>query len=1235
MPGEICPAGTFGDYCMKNCTCVDGANCSNVDGSCSCEPAFERAVCDRSEVKVTANRPSNDTISKGNDFTLACQVNLAGIDLDEVASYRDSDKLPDTTDLEYRVDSNPDMGMYYITIRGAGAEDTGAYRCTAVTKGERFISSSEDILLDVVVLGKIDDDLSRSKDYVQLNGTASLNCTVFSSSETSIAWERNGVQLVDGMNRTSIEPSQEMETGRTYFFSVLKISDITQEEDGIYKCLAFNGAGIMTDSEIFNIFVQVRLVSGSNDTEGRVEVMYNGSWGTICDTRWDLRDARVVCRMLGFDGALGAPGSATFGQGSGCIHLYDVGCDGTEDNLAVCAHTGSQRYSCNHTSDAGVVCYSGDPFHVRLTNGTTDSKGRVEVFNNGRWGTICDNNWDLRDARVVCKILGFDGALAAPGSATFGAGSGKIFVDDVRCKGSEDTLAECNHRGLGVNNCDHDSDADPFQVRLVNGSNDAEGRVEVMYDGSWGTICDDWWDLKDAKVVCRMLGFNEALAAPISARFGQGPGQIRLVNGADGYEGRVEILHEGSWGTVCDDLWDLDDAKVVCRQLEFDGALAALPQSRFGQGSGDIFLDGVQCNGTETNLKDCKHKGIGVHYCYHKEDASVICRHGDPFEIRLVDGSNDTEGMIEIMYDGSWGTICDNTWDMTDARVVCRMLGFDGSLGAPVSASFGQGSGRILLDYVNCEGTEDNLADCDHSGFGDYTCQYSGNEMPGVICYSGDPFQVRRVGGSNDAEGRVEVMYDGSWGTICDDWWDVKDAKVVCRKLGFDGALDAPRSARFGQGYGRILLAYVDCEGTEDCLAECAHDGVGNYTSCGHARDAGVICYSGARVVCRMLGFDGALEPLGSARSGQGFGRILLDWVACDGTEDNLAECFHGGIGHYTSCEIPRDAGVICYSGAHPQPFQVRLVGGSNDAEGRVELMHDGSWGTICDDDWDLRDAKVVCRMLGFDGALDAPGSARFGQGSGRIPLKYVNCEGTEDNLADCAYVGIERDPCSHARDVGAVCYSGTHPIPFQVRLIVGSNDAEGRVEVLYDGSWGTICDTKWDLRDARVVCRMLGFDGALEAPGSARFGQGSGRILLNDVGCDGTEDNLAVCAHAGIQRYSCSHTSDAGAVCYSGAAPGSATFGAGSGKILFDDVGCKGTEDTLAECYHRGLGVNNCKHDSDAGVFCFKEECWGLTTQWLHLFLQGLVKDLAKAFLHMLFVGEQKITWPIVFTQV
>ena len=106
------------------------------------------------------------------------------------------------------------------------------------------------------VPGQIDLGLSKLDDYIQLNQTASLNCTVFSRSDAGIAWERNRVRLVDGMNRTSIEPSQEMGTGGTYFFSVLNVSNIVRGDNGIYRCLAFDGAGIMTDSRDFNIFVQ-------------------------------------------------------------------------------------------------------------------------------------------------------------------------------------------------------------------------------------------------------------------------------------------------------------------------------------------------------------------------------------------------------------------------------------------------------------------------------------------------------------------------------------------------------------------------------------------------------------------------------------------------------------------------------------------------------------------------------------------------------------------------------------------------------------------------------------------------------------------------------------------------------------------------------------------------------------------------------------------------------------------
>ena len=105
----------------------------------------------------------------------------------------------------------------------------------------------------------------------------------------------------------------------------------------------------------------------------------------------------------------------------------------------------------------------------------------------------------------------------------------------------------------------------------------------------------------------------------------------------------------------------------------------------------------------------------------------------------------------------------------------------------------------------------------------------------------------------------------------------------------------------------------------------------------------------------------------------------------------------------------------------------------------------------------------------------------------------------------------------------------------FKVRLTGGANNSEGRLEVMYEGSWGTVCDNGWDLNDATVVCRMLGFDGALAATLSAQFGQGHGKILLDDVQCQGTENNLADCYHRGITVHNCNHASDSGAICFSG----------------------------------------------------------------------------------------------------
>jgi deleted-in-malignant-brain-tumors protein 1 len=762
------------------------------------------------------------------------------------------------------------------------------------------------------------------------------------------------------------------------------------------------------------------------------------------------------------------------------------------------------------------------------------------------------------------------------------------------------------------------------QMRLSGSS--LRGRVEICYNNTWFGVCSDlYYTYNNPQVVCSALGYSDASGyvdafsdldgiplipyrfncngnekslldcakstsacsgynsyyghiyyAGVTCQLACNHSDIRLAGSPYETFGRVEVCINGTWGTVCSNDFDSDDAEVVCSHLGYSqyGAII-LPYNAYYARYLDVHIYSLSCTGNETNIWDCPYVLQNNQYCYYRYDAAVHCQYFNDTvdtscvtgDVRLVGGTNELEGTVELCYNKFWGPVCHRSWDVTDANVVCKQLGYQ-SKGSTrfTNAYFGEGTGPYIISDLSCYSSSTTLLSCYSNFINTVLCGDSASA--GVSCVDPcDEGSVRLSGSTIQFAGRVEICIENTWTTLCDQSWDLSDAQVACRELGYSPYGAIPTYGCYTEGQLSFGITSLNCVGNEDSLINCSHSSPSLY-NCWSYNDAGLVCQISvnetncsngeirlvdgkvpnegrveiclnkvwgticssswsivdSNIACRQLGYlPRGSTPMNNAHYGQGTGPVLMSQLYCDGSEDSLLECNHRSCG-VTSCTHHHDAGVFCEV---PCTNGSMRLGSNAVLKGRVEFCVNNSWVTICTHHWTTSEASVICSQLGYSryGAT-ATSDYYYNYYNYGWPMGVyqLHCIGTETTIDECQYNTSYSGPGCYSswyyNNVAAVsCMPNTteyvNCVDGDVRLVGGATHNEGNVQMCYSNAWGSVCDDYWDTRDTNVVCRQLGFKPSDSIPYRYNyFGVANSPPFVHGMfNCLGSELSLITCS--------------------------------------------------------------------------------------------------------------------------
>jgi lysyl oxidase-like protein 2/3/4 len=220
---------------------------------------------------------------------------------------------------------------------------------------------------------------------------------------------------------------------------------------------------------------------------------------------------------------------------------------------------------------------------IKLVDGRNHNEGNVEILHNGKWGNICDDEWDKLEADVVCRQLNYPLGGKATHSGKFGIARRRYWMDNLFCTGREEEISQCRFDGWGQSDCD---------------------------------------DTEAAGVICNVEKSEDEEAQEKLAKIKEKPSKylykshdemtFHLVGGRLPSEGRVEVkFGNGPYGEICGDGWSLLEANVICKELNLGYANEAFQTDFFGSSNGtNILLSGTECVGNETKLSECKFESF-------------------------------------------------------------------------------------------------------------------------------------------------------------------------------------------------------------------------------------------------------------------------------------------------------------------------------------------------------------------------------------------------------------------------------------------------------------------------------------------------------------------------------------------------------------------------------------------------------------------------------------------------